>query len=77
MAREDTKSRRQKISEDFLERLAKDFRIHGEVVIRQVREEMPLEYMKMVANLVPKEYNTNHNLSHEDALDLLDECQGD
>lgn len=46
-----------KISETFIRALTADFEEHGETVIQQVRGEKPETYLKIVADLVPKDYN--------------------
>jgi hypothetical protein len=55
---------------DFLHALAEDFREHGAGVIRIARCEKPVEYLKIVASLMPKELL----LTQDSALtDLTDE----
>jgi hypothetical protein len=44
---------RNKISKAFLDALAADFEEHGEGVIRICRLERPLEYLRIVAALMP------------------------
>jgi len=46
-----------KIAEDFLKALASDFEANGETVIQTVRATKPETYMKIVADLVPKDVN--------------------
>ena len=46
-----------KISEKFISALTADFEQHGETVISQVRAEKPEQYLKIVADLVPKDVN--------------------
>jgi hypothetical protein len=46
-----------KISEKFISAITADFEQHGETVIEQVRIEKPENYLKIVADLVPKDYN--------------------
>ena len=46
-----------KISEKFISAITADFEKHGETVIEQVRCEKPENYLKIVADLVPKDYN--------------------
>ena len=46
-----------KISEKFITALTADFEQHGEAVIERVRSEKPENYLKIVADLVPKDVN--------------------
>ena len=46
-----------KISEKFISALTADFEQHGETVIERVRAEKPENYLKIVADLVPKDFN--------------------
>ena len=46
-----------KISEKFISALTADFEQHGETVISQVRADKPEQYLKIVADLVPKDVN--------------------
>jgi hypothetical protein len=46
-----------KISEKFISALTADFEQHGETVISQVRADKPEQYLKIVADLVPKDFN--------------------
>jgi Family of unknown function (DUF5681) len=60
---------------DFLHALAEDFREHGAGVIRIARCERPVEYLKIVASLMPREMQLEHHtVLHEmddDALEAL------
>ena len=49
------KGSKQKLSERFLHNLHKDWKAHGAEAIEAVREASPIEYVKLVASLVPKE----------------------
>jgi hypothetical protein len=44
-----------RLQSDFLNALAEDFREHGAGVIRIARIERPVEYLKIVASLMPNE----------------------
>ena len=46
-----------KISEKFVSALTEDFEQHGVSVIERVRTEKPENYLKIVADLVPKDFN--------------------
>lgn len=50
-----------KISEKFITALTADFEQHGETVIERVRTEKPENYLKIVADLVPKDVNLGQN----------------
>jgi hypothetical protein len=50
------KGARQKLSTAFIEALASDFDHHGLGVIEKVREEAPVSYLNLVADLVPKDF---------------------
>ena len=50
---------RQKISERFIDLLAKDFEAHGETAIVNLREQKPDAYIRVVADLVPRDVNLN------------------
>lgn len=51
---------RNKLSEDFISCLASKFEKHGEQVVIRVMEENPTGFLKLVADLVPKDFNLNH-----------------
>lgn len=51
---------RQRLSEDFITALSDDFNQHGKATIRKMREEKPDAYVRVVADLVPKDVNLNH-----------------
>jgi len=50
-----------KISEKFIEALTADFDQHGVTVIEKVRTDKPENYLKIVADLVPKDFNVGQN----------------
>jgi len=65
---------RNKISTAFLEALAADFEQHGEAAIKLMRIEKPTEYVKVVASILPKEFEITENRLMEiddDTLDFL------
>lgn len=49
------KGARNKLGEEFLKRLEADFRKHGQEAIEQVRLDKPDVYLKVVAQIVPKQ----------------------
>ena len=50
---------RQKLSEGFINALSEDFAQHGKATIRKMREEKPDAYVRVVADMVPKDVNLN------------------
>jgi len=52
---------RNKISSEFIEAMASDFAKHGPAVIADVRENSPRDYLKLVADLVPREFDIKHD----------------
>jgi hypothetical protein len=46
-----------RVAEDFVRAIADDFAEHGKAVIEKVRLEKPDTYLKLVADLVPKDFN--------------------
>jgi hypothetical protein len=55
------KGARNKISTQFLEALAKDFEENGKGVIEIMRVEKPVEYCKVIASILPKEFEITEN----------------
>lgn len=55
------KGSRNKLSEDFIVAIHDDFAQHGVEAIKKVREENPVQYIKVVADLVPKDFNLKHD----------------
>ena len=53
------KGARNRLSTQFLEALEADFNEHGAEAIEQVRQKKPEVYIKVVADLLPKEANIN------------------
>jgi hypothetical protein len=64
------KGSKHRLSEDFLAALAEDFDKHGATAIARVRQKTPAIYLRIIAELVPKDFNVNLGL-HEDALEAL------
>lgn len=48
------KGARNKLNEEFVQKLCDDFQRHGADVIEKVRDEKPDVYLKVVASLAPK-----------------------
>jgi hypothetical protein len=55
------KGARNKLSADFLSALAEDFAKHGAKAIRVTRVENPAAYAKIIASVLPKEFEINDN----------------
>nr|WP_194475100.1 DUF5681 domain-containing protein [Bradyrhizobium sp. CCBAU 51753] len=49
------KGSRNKLGEEFIQKLHADFQEHGEAAIVKVREEKPDAYLKVIAGILPKE----------------------
>ena len=61
---------RNKLSEEVICALLRDFRQHGQKAVARVRRTQPAAYLKILALLVPRE----HKVEHSNALkDLTDE----
>lgn len=54
---------RQRLTEEFIEALSDDFTKHGRPTIKKMREEKPEAYVRVVADLVPRDLNLHHNAS--------------
>jgi hypothetical protein len=55
------KGSRNKLGEEFVAALQRDFEAHGEKVIETVRVDKPDQYLKVIASILPKELNVNTN----------------
>jgi len=53
------KGTKQNINADFLHKLAHDFKVNGKAAIEKMRKDDNTQYVKVVAALVPKDYNIN------------------
>ena len=51
------KGSRNKLGELFVRALQEDFTEHGPQVIEQVRRDHPAQYLKVIAAVIPKEFN--------------------
>src|SRR5215472_14664616 len=68
------KGSRDRIATTLLEVIAKDFEEFGEEAVKIARVEKPVEYLRVVASLLPKEFEINDNRLKDisdDELDLL------
>jgi hypothetical protein len=59
------KGSRNKLGEDFLKMLAADFEEHGSAVIEKVRETKPEVYLRVVADLLPRDFKIGGKLQFE------------
>jgi hypothetical protein len=70
---------RNRLQGNFCDALAKDFAEHGEGVIRIVRLEKPVEYIKIVASILPKEFFVSDNaideMGEDELLQVLEEIR--
>lgn len=55
------KGSRNKLGEAFVEDILADWEANGPAAIRQVREEKPDAYLKVVASILPRDLNVNIN----------------
>ena len=67
------KGSRNKLGEEFIQKLYADFQEHGEAAIVKVREEKPEHYLKVIAGILPKELKiTNESdLSDEQLIERI------
>ena len=63
---------RNKLSEDFVQALYDDFKVHGRGAIVAVREKDPSTYIKVIAQLLPKEVTPTRPLEGMSDDELLD-----
>jgi hypothetical protein len=66
------KGSRDRISTALLEVIAKDFEEHGDEAVRIARIERPVEYLRIVASLLPKEFEITDNRLKDIPDDELD-----
>lgn len=59
------KGSRNKLGEAFIDALYADWEKHGTKVIETVRDTKPDQYLKVVASLLPKDFNINVNQMDE------------
>jgi hypothetical protein len=60
---------RRELTANFLDVLCTDFEAHGADAIRACREEQPQGYLRLVASLLPNEFDPNDNLLLKDIPD--------
>ena len=66
------KGTRNKLSMRFVEALCTDFEAHGEEVIPVCRIEDPATYLRVVASLLPKEFEITDNRLKDLSAEQLD-----
>ena len=66
------KGTRNKLGSVFLEKLLQEFEEFGEEAIRICRVERPHEFLKIVASILPKEFEITDSRLHEISDDELD-----
>jgi hypothetical protein len=66
------KGSRNKLSAVFVEALAKEFEEYGEEALRICRIERPSEFIKIVASIIPKEFEVSDNRLKDLSDDELD-----
>ena len=60
---------RNKLSEEVICALLRDFRQHGQKAVAQVRRTQPAAYLKILALLIPREHKVQHSNSLKDLTD--------
>jgi len=63
------KGARSKLGTAFVEAMLKDFEAHGVEVVEAVRLDKPDQYLKVIASILPKEFDLGEKTA--DALTLL------
>jgi len=66
------KGSRDRISTALLEAIAKDFEEFGEEAVKIARVEKPVEYLRIVASLLPKEFEIVDSRLHDITDEELD-----
>jgi hypothetical protein len=56
------KGSRNKLAEDFVKALADDFKTHGVAAVAKVRTEKPDVYVRVIAQLLPKDVRVQHTI---------------
>ncbi|WP_374634030.1 DUF5681 domain-containing protein [Ferrovibrio sp.] len=72
------KGSRNKLGEDFLRELCADFAEHGRAAIEAVREKKPEVYMKVVADLLPKQIEVTNpvdGISDDELIAIIGELE--
>jgi hypothetical protein len=64
-----TRGSRNKLSEEVICALLRDFREHGQKAIAKVRRTQPAAYLKVLALLIPREHKVQHSNPLKDLTD--------
>lgn len=64
------KGSRNHLCEAFIADICEDWKRHGTAVIIEVRETAPVDYLKVVASIIPKDIDVNLNVNHVVLADL-------
>jgi hypothetical protein len=64
-----TRGSRNKLSEEVICALLRDFRRHGQKAVARVRQTQPAAYLKILALLVPREHKVEHSNPIKDLTD--------
>jgi hypothetical protein len=64
-----TRGSRNKLTEEVICALLRDFRQHGQKAVARVRQTQPAAYLKILALLVPREHKVEHSNSLKDLTD--------
>jgi hypothetical protein len=72
---------RSKLTEKFLTALYEDFKEHGAAAIAEAREKYPVQYLRIIARVIPRELHVKNEgvltgLSDEELNQLLGEVRG-
>ena len=72
---------RNKLSEEVICALLRDFRKHGEKAIAKVRRDQPGVYLKVIALLIPREHEVEHRggvkgMTEEQIIDAIEAIEG-
>ena len=60
---------RNKLSEEVICALLRDFRQHGQKAVARVRQTQPAAYLKILALLIPREHKVEHSNPLKDLTD--------
>jgi hypothetical protein len=66
------KGTRDTINKAFIDDLTRDWQEHGLDALQRAREEKPAEYVRMVANILPKEAKMELDVKNETSLAFLE-----
>jgi hypothetical protein len=75
-----TRGSRNKLSEEVICALLRDFRLHGQKAVARVRQTQPAAYLKILALLIPREHKVEHsntlkNLSDEQLEAMIEHLE--